>query len=101
MFSSMLILSLLTCVVIFQNCHASPREGIQSLEPEAEMVLQRPTLENLYKSESALHRLKRALQDLSYDEPTDDMEFAEINVFRPLFSYRFSKVKARPQQLGR
>lgn len=45
-------------------------------------------IEQLYRLERTLSRLRRAVADLSYEEATDDMELAEINVFRPLFRYR-------------
>ncbi|KAH8320991.1 hypothetical protein KR067_012931, partial [Drosophila pandora] len=56
-------------------------------------------LENLYVYERSLSRFRRALEELAYDEAADDMELAEINVFRPLFRYRSQVVKAKnPQQ---
>ncbi|EDX08043.1 uncharacterized protein LOC6735522 [Drosophila simulans] len=57
------------------------------------------TLRNLYRYERTLSRLRRALEELAYEEAADDMELAEINVFRPLFRYRSQVVKVKnPQQ---
>ncbi|EDV55436.1 uncharacterized protein LOC6547929 [Drosophila erecta] len=57
------------------------------------------TLTNLYRYERTLSRLRRALEELAYEEAADDMELAEINVFRPLFRYRSQVVKVKnPQQ---
>ncbi|EDW02198.1 GH20031 [Drosophila grimshawi] len=44
--------------------------------------------ENLYRLERTLGRLRRAVEQLEYDEPADDLELAEVHLFRPLFRYR-------------
>ncbi|XP_017087304.3 uncharacterized protein [Drosophila bipectinata] len=55
-------------------------------------------LENLYVYERSLSRFRRALEELAYEEAADDMELAEINVFRPLFRYRSQRIKAKNPQ---
>ncbi|XP_039481133.1 uncharacterized protein LOC120445072 [Drosophila santomea] len=67
-----------------------------------EMSSTSETLRNLYRYERTLSRLRRALEELAYEEAADDMELAEINVFRPLFRYRSQvvKVKSPQQQFG-
>ncbi|EDW09144.1 uncharacterized protein LOC6579313 [Drosophila mojavensis] len=54
-------------------------------------------VEQLYRLERSLSRLRRAVADLPYDEADDDMELAEINVFRPLFRYRAEVARQVPQ----
>ncbi|XP_068146699.1 uncharacterized protein [Drosophila tropicalis] len=59
------------------------------------------TLSNIYRYERTLSRLRRALEELVYeDETNDDMDLAEINVFRPLFRYRaeIAKQVKNPQR---
>ncbi|EDW73916.2 uncharacterized protein Dwil_GK21660 [Drosophila willistoni] len=58
-------------------------------------------LSNIYRYERTLSRLRRALEELVYeDETNDDMDLAEINVFRPLFRYRaeIAKQVKNPQR---
>ncbi|TDG48288.1 hypothetical protein AWZ03_005243 [Drosophila navojoa] len=61
-------------------------------------------VEQLYRLERSLSRLRRAVADLPYEEADDDMELAEINVFRPLFRYRAEVARQVPrptqQQIG-
>ncbi|EDW56605.1 uncharacterized protein LOC6615342 [Drosophila sechellia] len=78
-------------------------EQIQQLsdasEGAPEISSSSETLRNLYRYERTLSRLRRALEELAYEEAADDMELAEINVFRPLFRYRSQVVKVKnPQQ---
>lgn len=72
----------------------SPQSYRLSTATDAETELEQPqpradqALEHLYRYERTLSRLRRALVELEYEEAADDMELAEINVFRPLFRYR-------------
>ncbi|XP_062128154.1 uncharacterized protein LOC133840371 [Drosophila sulfurigaster albostrigata] len=111
----MQILVLITCCVAMNIVYAYPAEQISSQSPrlsdESEVEIQLPlaeaALRNLYRYERTLNRLRRAVAELDYEEAAaDDMELAEINVFRPLFRYRaeiarqVKNPQQKPQQFG-
>ncbi|KAH8271592.1 hypothetical protein KR018_010297, partial [Drosophila ironensis] len=97
-------LQLLTYFAIFGAVFAFPqdRHTVQSQDADKEepvSLISSEALENLYSYGRTLSRLRRALEELAYEEAADDMELAEINVFRPLFRYRSQVIRARnPQQ---
>ncbi|XP_034479898.1 uncharacterized protein LOC117785779 [Drosophila innubila] len=107
---------LIACFVALEIVCAYPQERhssskqissqSQRLSPETEAEIQLPlseeALSNLYKYERTLNRLRRALGEIEYEEAADDMELAEINVFRPLFRYRaqIARQVKNPQQFG-
>ncbi|KAH8401823.1 hypothetical protein KR009_008075 [Drosophila setifemur] len=105
-----MILELLACFALFGMGFGYPQERtataeqIQRLSADSDSeklsLRSSEVLENLYSYERTLNRLRRALEELEYEEAADDMELAEINVFRPLFRYRSQVVKAKnpPQQ---
>ncbi|KAL7735221.1 hypothetical protein ACLKA6_016133 [Drosophila palustris] len=111
------ILVLITCFAAIGIICAYPQERYSSrseqissqsqrLKPETEAKIQLPlseeALSNLYKYERTLNRLRRALGEIENEEAADDMELAEINVFRPLFRYRAETARQvkNPQQFG-
>ncbi|KAH8371679.1 hypothetical protein KR093_008434, partial [Drosophila rubida] len=90
-------LVLITCFVALHVVYAYPAEQISTQsqrlsagsETDIELPLDAAVLRNLYRYERTLKRLRRAVEELEYeDAAADDMELAEINVFRPLFRYR-------------
>ncbi|BFG05749.1 uncharacterized protein DMAD_04415 [Drosophila madeirensis] len=96
----------LNMVCAYPRDHPTATEQIQRLSAvtEAEtqpIIATSEALDNVYRYERTLSRLRRALDELAYeDEAADDMELAEINVFRPLFRYRSQVAKqvGNPQQ---
>lgn len=84
----------------FPQERTSPTEQIQRLSADTEVknqaIASTEALENLYSYQRTLSRLRRALEELAYEEAADDMELAEINVFRPLFRYRSQGVRQVP-----
>lgn len=90
------IWQLLMCFAILQLVCCTFARSIEEISPlstetETESELEPPSsdaLVNLYRYGRTLSRLRRALVELEYEEAVDDMELAEINVFRPLFRYR-------------
>ncbi|EDW61508.1 uncharacterized protein [Drosophila virilis] len=105
------IWQLVACLVTLEVACAYPQERHSSVEPSQRLsavtdVVYLNTdqkLEHLYKMERTLVRLRRAVDDLSNEyENADDMELAEINVFRPLFRYRGEVARRvkNPQQFG-
>lgn len=96
------IWQLLMCFAILQLVCCTFARSIEEISPqshrlstetetETETELEPPSsdaLVNLYRYGRTLSRLRRALVELEYEEAADDMELAEINVFRPLFRYR-------------
>lgn len=85
------ILQLVCCTFARSVEQTSPQSHRLSTETETESELETPSsdaLANLYRYGRTLSRLRRALVELEYEEAADDMELAEINVFRPLFRYR-------------
>ncbi|KAH8407660.1 hypothetical protein KR222_009752 [Zaprionus bogoriensis] len=87
------IWQLLACLVALQVACVLARSVEPELSPrltEAERQAEHSqALEHLYQYERTLSRLRRALVELEYEEAADDdMQLAEINVFRPLFRYR-------------
>ncbi|XP_064542768.1 uncharacterized protein LOC135431517 [Drosophila montana] len=110
------IWQLVACLVTLEVVCAYPQERHSSVETKDQRLTAdtvtdvahlnpEQKLEHLYKFERTLNRLRRAVDDLSNEyENADDMELAEINVFRPLFRYR-GEVARRvknptPQQFG-
>lgn len=104
---------MVACLVTLEVACAYPQERHSSVEPSqrlsadtvADVAYLNPDqkLEHLYKFERTLNRLRRAVDDLSNEyENADDMELAEINVFRPLFRYRGEVARRvkNPQQFG-
>lgn len=80
----------LTCCTLARSVEQSNSQNqrLSTAETETETDLSSDALENLYRYGRTLSRLRRALVELEYEEAADDMELAEINVFRPLFRYR-------------
>uniref|UniRef100_A0A6P4FLX5 Uncharacterized protein LOC108052787 n=1 Tax=Drosophila rhopaloa TaxID=1041015 RepID=A0A6P4FLX5_DRORH len=109
-----IIFQLIACFATFELVLGYPQERISSAEQiqrprsaidrENQDVRSSEALENLYRYERTLSRLRRALDELAYEEAADDLELAEINVFRPLFRYRSQVVKVKnpntQQQFG-
>ncbi|XP_017007876.2 uncharacterized protein [Drosophila takahashii] len=104
-----IIFQLMACFATLELVLGYPQERINSAEQiqrlsdanegENQALTSSEVLENLYRYERTLSRLRRALEELAYEEAADDMELAEINVFRPLFRYRSQVVKVKnPQQ---
>ncbi|KAH8290989.1 hypothetical protein KR054_007657 [Drosophila jambulina] len=101
-----MIFLLMACLATFELVLGYPQERghIQRLSSDSEVKDQAITsseaLENLYSYERTLSRLRRALEELAYEEAADDLELAEINVFRPLFRYRSQVARQvrNPQQ---
>ncbi|XP_022230120.2 uncharacterized protein LOC111079303 isoform X2 [Drosophila obscura] len=91
-------------VCAYPQDRLTPTQQMQRLsaatEAEAQPIISSEALDNLYRYERTLSRLRRALDELAYEEADDDMELAEINVFRPLFRYRSQVAKqvGNPQQ---
>ncbi|KAH8260999.1 hypothetical protein KR044_001849, partial [Drosophila immigrans] len=94
------ILVLITCLVALSVVHAYPAEQISSQSQRLSAESEATALRNLYKYERTLNRLRRAVEQLDYEEAADDLELAEINVFRPLFRYRaeIARQVKNPQQ---
>ncbi|XP_017073066.1 uncharacterized protein LOC108109157 isoform X2 [Drosophila eugracilis] len=103
------ILQLVACLLCFTLVFGYPQERITSAKQIPRLrdtkeqgklsFASSEALENLYTYERTLNRLRRALDELAYEETADDMDLAEINVFRPLFRYRSQVVKVKnPQQ---
>ncbi|XP_052842206.1 uncharacterized protein LOC128256129 [Drosophila gunungcola] len=109
-----IIFQLIACLAFLAQVFGYPQERISSAEhiqrlssatdAENQALTSSETIENLYRYERTLSRLRRALEELAYEESADDMELAEINVFRPLFRYRSQVVKVKnpnsQQQFG-
>ncbi|XP_037714473.1 uncharacterized protein LOC119550076 [Drosophila subpulchrella] len=104
-----IILQLLACFATLELVFGYPQERITSAEQiqrlsdanggDNQALKSSEILDNLYRYERTLSRFRRALEELAYEEAADDMELAEINVFRPLFRYRSQVVRAKnPQQ---
>ncbi|KAH8253323.1 hypothetical protein KR032_004792, partial [Drosophila birchii] len=97
-----IIFQLIACLATFELVLGYPqeREHNQRLSSDSEVkdngITSSETLENLYSYERTLSRLRRALEELAYEEAADDMELAEINVFRPLFRYRSQVARQVP-----
>ncbi|XP_017040902.1 uncharacterized protein LOC108087838 [Drosophila ficusphila] len=99
-----IIFQLIACFATFELVFGYPQEQISSAEQIQRLSAategeNQDALETLYSYERTLSRLRRALEELAYEEAADAMELAEINVFRPLFRYRSQSVKVKnPQQ---
>ncbi|KAH8380831.1 hypothetical protein KR200_002115 [Drosophila serrata] len=97
-----MVFQLMACLATFQLVLGYPqeREHIQRLSSNNEVrdqaITSSEALDNLYSYERTLSRLRRALEELAYEEAADDMELAEINVFRPLFRYRSQVARQVP-----
>ncbi|KAH8337037.1 hypothetical protein KR059_012395 [Drosophila kikkawai] len=106
-----MIFQLMACLATFELVLGYPQERDsqaeqnQRLEAKDQAITSSEALENLYSNVRTLSRLRRALDELAYEEAADDLELAEINVFRPLFRYRSQVARQVPnpqqqQQFG-
>ncbi|XP_017150389.1 uncharacterized protein LOC108160723 [Drosophila miranda] len=113
MLSNKQIFRLIACFAALNMVYAYPQERLTTTEQiqrlsaateaETKAIISSEALDNLYRYERTLTRLRRALDELAYEEAADDMELAEINVFRPLFRYRSQVAKqvgSTQQQFG-
>ncbi|ALC42047.1 CG34203 [Drosophila busckii] len=100
----MLIWQLLACLVTLKVVCAYPQAHTTQINQRLSADKDTETeLEHLLSYGRTLSRLRRALEQLEFEDQAvgDDMELAEINVFRPLFRYRAEiarQVKNNPQQ---